>query len=138
MTAQDIDRLAAEALQVRQKAYAPYSHFLVGAAVLTDQGQIFSGCNVENASYGVSLCAERNAVAAAVAAGHRHFLALAVAGSGIQYVTPCGMCRQVLAEFHIPQVLCVKKTGDYKILQTDDLLPCAFSGSQMGNGVIHE
>lgn len=138
MTEADIEKLTEEAMKAREKAYAPYSRFLVGAAVLTESGAIFTGCNVENAAFGCSLCAERNAVGSAVTAGQRCFLALAVAGGKDQYVTPCGMCRQVLAEFHIPQVLCVKQKGDYKIFKTEDLLPCAFSGSQIRNGVVYE
>lgn len=85
------------ALAARQQAYAPYSKFLVGAALLTEDGQAFSGCNVENASYGLSNCAERTATFAAVAAGQRRFVALAVATEG--GYSPCGACRQVLAEF---------------------------------------
>lgn len=85
------------ARQCRQLAHAPYSKFLVGAALLTESGHIVSGCNVENASYGLTVCAERNAVFAAVASGHRHFQAIALVTKG--GVTPCGACRQVLAEF---------------------------------------
>jgi cytidine deaminase len=90
-------QLLAAASAARRQAYAPYSRFQVGAAVQTDDGQIVSGCNVENASFGLTVCAERSAVLAAVAAGHRKFVAIAVASQG--GVTPCGACRQVLAEF---------------------------------------
>src|SRR4051812_41082927 len=89
--------LFAAALAVQQRAYARYSGFLVGAAVLTSTGEIFTGCNVENASYGLTICAERVAISAAVAAGHREFTAFALASRG--GVTPCGACRQVIAEF---------------------------------------
>jgi len=85
------------ACQVRAAAYAPYSRFLVGAAILTADRQLVTGCNVENASYGLTLCAERVALCAAVAAGHRQFLGLAIASS--VGCPPCGACRQVLAEF---------------------------------------
>jgi cytidine deaminase len=85
------------AISVRKQAHAPYSKFLVGAALLTESGQIISGCNVENASYGLTICAERSAVFAAVAQGHRRFEAIALATAG--GATPCGACRQVLAEF---------------------------------------
>jgi cytidine deaminase len=90
-------QLLAAASSARRQAYAPYSRFQVGAAVQTDDGQIVSGCNVENASFGLTVCAERSAVLAAVAAGHRKFVAIAVASQG--GVSPCGACRQVLAEF---------------------------------------
>lgn len=90
-------QLIEAALAVRQHAYAPYSKFPVGAAVLTEEGEIFAGCNVENASFGLTNCAERTAVFAAVAAGRSRFLALAVATEG--GYSPCGACRQVLAEF---------------------------------------
>ena len=90
-------QLLAAAKDAREQAYAPYSKFLVGAALLTDDGQIISGCNVENASYGLTICAERNAVFAAVTQGHRQFQAIALATVG--GATPCGACRQVLAEF---------------------------------------
>jgi cytidine deaminase len=94
----DDDRaLVQQALEVRQRAYAPYSNFLVGAALRTESNLIHVGCNVENASYGLTNCAERTALFAAVAAGEQTFVKLAIASSG--GVTPCGACRQVLAEF---------------------------------------
>ena len=89
--------LADAALAARQRAYAPYSKFQVGAALLTADGEVFAGCNVENASYGLTICAERVAVGSAVAAGHQQVLAVAVATSGGH--SPCGACRQVLSEF---------------------------------------
>ena len=90
-------RLTDAALAVRQRAYAPYSNFHVGAALLTASGEIFAGCNVENASYGLTICAERVAIGSAVAAGHKQIVAVAVATSGGH--SPCGACRQVLSEF---------------------------------------
>jgi cytidine deaminase len=91
------DLLYSAAYAVRGNAHAPYSKFQVGAAVLTASGEIFAGCNVENASYGLTICAERVAVGSAVAAGHKQIIAVAVATSGGH--SPCGACRQVLSEF---------------------------------------
>lgn len=97
MTPETEARLIAEAASVRRMAHAPYSEFLVGAAVLTGSGRIFAACNVENASYGLTICAERFAVGQAVAAGERDLQAVAVVTEGGH--APCGACRQVLAEF---------------------------------------
>src|SRR5215218_659008 len=104
MTDGQIDRVTAEQLLVAAReaatrAYAPYSQFPVGAALLTDDGTVITGCNVENASYGLTVCAERTAVFSAAAAGHRTLVAVAVTAPRLAAVTPCGACRQVLNEF---------------------------------------
>jgi cytidine deaminase len=115
------------ALAVRQNAYAPYSKFLVGAAVLTEDGTIVTGTNVENASYGLTICAERIAAGAAVAAGHRRLLAVAVATTG--GASPCGACRQFLAEFGgSMQIFQVDADRPTEIIATslDLLLPAQF------------
>ena len=97
--------LISAAISARLEAYAPYSGFQVGAALLAKDGRIFTGCNVENLSYGLTICAERNAIFAAVAAGVRVFEAIAIVADTREPVSPCGACRQVMAEF-----------GDFKII----------------------
>ena len=103
----DWDELGHQALEARQYAYCPYSGFSVGAAVLGSSGRIFTGCNVENSSYGLSVCAERTALLKAVSEGERRILAIAVASDTDQPVTLCGACRQMLSEFNprLPIVL---------------------------------
>jgi cytidine deaminase len=122
------EELVARALALRQNAYAPYSRFRVGAALLAADGRVFDGCNVENAAYGVSLCAERGALASAVAAGCRDFTALAVASTGPEPCVPCGVCRQALCEF-APNltVHCVAPDGEFKTFPLHTLLPEAFT-----------
>jgi cytidine deaminase len=125
------DELVAAAEAVREHAYAPYSHFKVGAALRGASGQIFIGCNVENASFGLTLCAERLAVAAAVAAGEREFAAIAVVAGGRVVVPPCGMCRQALAEFagsELPIILSTpgKSRAKRKTTTLGQLMPLRF------------
>ncbi len=130
MTEAEINELIEAAVQVRQFAYVPYSHFAVGAALRGADGQIYTGCNVENASFGLTICAERNALAHAVSRGVRQFSAIAVVtGNG---VTPCGACRQVLSEFnpHIT-VIVVDEAGRRQTHQLDQLLPAAFGPEQL-------
>jgi cytidine deaminase len=120
-----IAELIAAAAAVRERAYAPYSRFLVGAALRTADGTIFGGCNVENASYGLTICAERNAIAQAIAAGARDFTAVAVVSAN--GVTPCGACRQVLVEFGPDMTVIVADTrGRRRIYTLAELLLDAF------------
>lgn len=120
--------LLTAAKQVRENAYAPYSRFKVGAALLTDDGRIYTGCNVENASYGLSICAERAAVFHAVSQGATSFQALAVVAELDEPVSPCGACRQILNEFS-PDMLIIMSNlaGKVKRMKVRDLLPCAFT-----------
>ena len=120
-------QLLAAARRAREAAYAPYSDFTVGAAVLTATGEIFSGCNVENASLGATMCAERVAICTAVAAGWRNFTALAVVADTPEPVAPCGLCRQVLAEFSPDcQVLMANLAGQWRLADLQELFPLAF------------
>lgn len=121
-------RLVAAARAVRRHAHAPYSRFRVGAAVIDDQGRLHVGCNLENASYGLTVCAERNAVAAAVAAGARRVRAVAVASSSRPPARPCGACRQVLAELGDDDllILLAPPSGPAETRRLGDLLPESF------------
>ena len=123
------EALLAAARAVRRHAHAPYSNFAVGAAVRDERGRIHVGCNVENASYGLTVCAERNAVAAAVAAGARRIRAVAVASGARPPATPCGACRQVIAELGGPdtEVLIAGATGPARKTTLRALLPQAFA-----------
>lgn len=114
---------------VQENAYAPYSHFPIGAALLGSSGKVYFGCNVENISFGLSLCAERNAVFSAVAAGEKSFEAIAVIADSKTPVTPCGACRQVMAEFSPNMQLCSSNLqGEVFISTVSDLLPRAKEG----------
>jgi cytidine deaminase len=129
MDSQVQNELLARARAAAEQAYAPYSEFPVGAAALATDGSIHTGCNVENASYGLTICAERAAVSAAVGAGHRQIIAVAVSASKVSHTTPCGACRQVLNEFRpattdMAIVLDDHNSGEQVWL--DDLLPRGF------------
>jgi cytidine deaminase len=123
-------QLMQEAKAAREKAYAPYSKFQVGAALLTRDGKVFHGCNVENASYGLCNCAERTALFAAVAAGYRpgQFQTLAVIGNTDGPIAPCGACRQVIIELGSPalDVVLTNLKGDVEVTSAKALLPGAF------------
>jgi len=121
-----IDRLVAAAEAVRQRAHAPYSSFKVGSAILDGDGAVHTGCNVENASYGLSVCAERHAVGAAVAAGSGELIAIAVVTDTTTPTTPCGACRQVLAEFGDLPVILANLNGERMVTSVARLLPEAF------------
>ena len=125
----DFDPLIQSAQAVRLRAYAPYSQFLVGAALLAENGEIYVGCNVENLSFGLTLCAERSAVVAAVAAGQTRFQALAIVADTKTPISPCGACRQVLAEFSpdLPIVLATLQ-GLREVHSLTTLLPRAKAG----------
>jgi cytidine deaminase len=121
--------LIAQAFAAQDRAYAPYSKFHVGAALLCDDGTVVPGCNVENASYGGTICAERSAVVSAISQGKRgRFVACVVATPGPEASSPCGMCRQVLFEFgrDLPILLVARSSGARKLVNLRDLLPGGF------------
>ena len=131
----DPNVLIARARECLDQAYAPYSRFRVAAVVVDDRGRMFTGVNVENISYGLSICAERVAVFAAIAAGARRLTALAVTSSGADLLSPCGACRQVMAEFADPDVPVYCDTGGAARRWTvSGLLPEGFAAAQLGGG----
>lgn len=123
----DAAQLVAQAIAARQRAYTPYSGYPVGAAVLADDGHIYTGCNIENAVFPLTLCAERVAITKAISEGARHILAVAVATANGG--TPCGSCRQVMQEFGIPAmpVFIARTDGSYRKRALEELLPEGFS-----------
>jgi len=126
------EELKAAAVSMLDRAYIPYSHFPVGAALECSDGTVFTGCNIENAAYGPTLCAERAAVAKAVSEGRREFAAIAIAGKSVDYCWPCGVCRQVLYEF-APEltVLVARGDGAFVKLPLKELLPHGFGPSSL-------
>ena len=119
--------LIGRAREAQNRAHAPYSKFKVGAAILTDTGEIFTGCNVENSSYGLSICAERVALFKAVSEGYHNFKAIAIISDASEYCPPCGACRQVLWDIAKDiEVIMAKNERDYKVERLSQLLPHAF------------
>ena len=122
------------ALKMRERSYCPYSNYAVGTALLTKDGQIFGGCNIENIAFGPSNCAERTSFFKAISDGHKEFVGIAIAGGPagkepLEYCTPCGVCRQVMAEFCHEDfsIIMAKTDSDYKIKTLGELLPDSFS-----------
>ena len=133
MDDRDRTELVRQAFLAQQQAYAPYSEFLVGAALLTEDGKIYQGCNIENAAYSPGNCAERTAFFKAVSEGRRDFTAIAIVGNkrgeAGDYCPPCGVCRQVMREFCDPskfQVVLARSLEDYKVFLLEELLPESF------------
>ena len=127
MTELEIQKLMDCAIKARENAYSPYSHFAVGAALLCEDGTLFEGCNIENASYGLTNCAERTAIFKAVSEGHTKFKALAVVADTEGPCAPCGACRQVMAEFKIPLIIMGNLMGNISIVNIEELLTFSFS-----------
>ena len=127
------EELVSKALEMRKFSYAPYSHFAVGAALLCEDGTVFTGCNVENAAYGSTICAERTALVKAVSEGHvKGWVTLAIAGSGEDFCWPCGACRQMLYEFAPNlRVLAVNQHGRFQQATLSELLPMGFGPASL-------
>ena len=125
----DYRNLVKIAIDARENAYVPYSKFKVGAAVLTEDDTIYTGCNIENASYGATNCAERTAIFKAVSEGHKEIKAIAIVGDMSTNTYPCGICRQVIVEFATKdiQIILVKNENDYMIKTMEEILPGAFT-----------
>lgn len=122
------NELVKTALEYRERAYCPYSDFKVGAAVLFDSGKVYGGCNIENVSFGATNCAERTAIFKGISEGEKNISAIAVAGSTTSYTAPCGICRQVIAEFGSSdtKVIIAKSESDYIVKTFAEVLPGAF------------
>ena len=127
------EELKAAAVAMLDRAYAPYSHFPVGAALECADGAVFTGCNVENAAYPAGICAERNAIFHAVAEGRMDFVRLVGAGRGEDFCVPCGICRQVIREF-APQmeIICLNGMGEERSFSLEELLPHSFGPEHLG------
>ena len=124
--------LTARAVEMLDRAYIPYSNFPVGAALECEDGSIYTGCNVENASYGLTICAERTAVVKAISDGKRKFRRIVIVGNSEDYCYPCGACRQVLAEFAPEmEVICLNARREAKHLSLRELFPCGFDQSKL-------
>lgn len=140
-----VQKLIEQAIRAMEYAYAPYSNFRVGAALLAKNGKIFKGCNIENAAYTPSNCAERTAFFKAVAKGVREFEAICIVGGkdGVltQLTAPCGVCRQVMMEFCRPeefQIILAKDTEHYKSFTLEELLPMGFGPENLDDKKIHK
>ena len=125
----DYKELVKIAKDIKEMAYCPYSKFRVGAALLTNSGKVYTGVNIENASFGATNCAERTAMFKAVSEGETKFDAIAIASDKDDLIFPCGICRQVLSEFGDKdmKVICSKKNGEFKIFTLEEILPNAFT-----------
>lgn len=125
------EQLVREALEAMHFAYVPYSGFTVGAALLTKSGKVYRGCNIENAAYGPSNCAERTAIFKAVSEGHRDFAAIAIIADTPGPCSPCGMCRQAISEFKIPKIIMANLKGDVQVATLAEILPFAFTDNDL-------
>jgi len=125
----EIKELVKLAIEAREKAYVPYSKFKVGAAIEMEDGSVFTGCNIENASYGATNCAERTAIFKAVSEGHSIMKKIAIVGDMLAFTAPCGICRQVIAEFAAKdiEIVLIKNQDEYIVKTLEEILPGAFT-----------
>lgn len=130
-----VEELVKAAIEARDKAYVPYSNFKVGAAIEMEDGTVYTGCNIENASYGATNCAERTAIFKAVSEGHLLMKKIAVVGDMSTYTSPCGICRQVIAEFADKdlEIILIKNETEYQIKTLEEILPGAFTKADLDN-----
>lgn len=127
------EELKATAVSMLDRAYAPYSHFPVGAAIECEDGTVYTGCNVENAAYPAGICAERNAMFHAVSEGHTRFRRIVIAGRSRDFCVPCGICRQVMREFSTDlEIICLNAHGEEQVFTLAELLPHGFGPEHLG------
>lgn len=133
----DNKALIKEAMEAKEMAYAPYSHFRVGAALLTKSGKVYRGCNIENAAFTPTNCAERTAFFKAISEGEKEFQSIAINGDADDYLFPCGVCRQVMVEFcdlKTFEVIVAINEKDYKVFTLEQLMPGVFNAEEMAKG----
>ncbi|MBU3109368.1 cytidine deaminase [Clostridium gasigenes] len=132
----DYSNLIQKAIEARELAYCPYSNFKVGAAVLFEDGEIYTGCNIENASYGATNCAERTAIFNAVSKGNKKLKAIALIGDTKEFTYPCGICRQVIGEFiedKDTKIIIIKNKDEYILKTFEEIMPGAFTKKDLEN-----
>lgn len=127
-------KLVKKAIEAKRYSYSPYSNFKVGAALITEEGKIFTGCNIESASYTPTICAERVAISKAISEGYRNVLAIAISGSS-ESTFPCGVCRQFLIEFGDMDIIIIKSDSDYERYRLSDLLPHSFDSKDLNENI---
>lgn len=128
----DYKTLAHKAVEAKVNALPPYSSFHVGAALLTEDDKIYQGCNIENSTFSLTICAERTAIFKAISEGERKFKAIAIASDSPDYITPCGACRQIIFD-HCGEIdiICTNEKEEYKVFKTSELLPFAFGDKDL-------
>lgn len=128
----EYNTLIQKAVEAKQNAHPPYSNFHVGAALLTEDNKIYTGCNIENSTFGLTLCAERTAIFKAMSEGERKFKAIAITSDSPDYITPCGACRQIIFD-HCGEIdiICTNGKNEIKIFRTSELLPFAFGDKDL-------